>query len=57
MHSKNLWAVISVPIEGNYGDYNITEEIIKPYKTQVEEFKSTVLTLLQQAGYKINNES
>lgn len=43
--------------QGDYGDFQMTEEMVIPLTKDVEEFKTIVLALLQQAGYKTNNES
>lgn len=43
--------------QGDYGNFKMTEEVIAPLAKDVEEFKTIVLALLQQAGYKTRNES
>lgn len=43
--------------KGNYGDYKVTGEEILPLEDNVKAFKIIVLELIEQAGYKTNNES
>ncbi len=56
-YAKLLGQLLIYRHEGNYGGYKVTEEAILPYQKEVEGFKTAVLALLQQLGYKINNES
>lgn len=53
-----LSKLFSMRQEGDYRDFKIfTKEEIMPLIQEVEEFRKNVFDLLEQAGYKTNNES
>lgn len=42
---------------GSYGDYGVGKETILPLINDVNEFKKIVSGIIEQKGYKTNNES
>ena len=43
--------------EGSYGNFKLSADKIAPLLAEAEEFKKVVLTLLEESGYKSNNQS
>jgi uncharacterized protein (UPF0332 family) len=56
-YAKLFGKLLTYRQEGRYGEYNLTEEMILPFVKEVEEFKTKVFDLLDQAGFKTNKES